>query len=146
MINTDMDSYRRSRPRARDESAFAFWLAEGFAFVTPAPTDDTYDKALAELLVGDIVFAYEDSVGIVAMGTVLERADLECYFGTTNLYPNPTEAVKRVKMSWDASINCPIRDITNAGTTPRGGRIPLWSVKSSKMREVLGALVAKRST
>jgi hypothetical protein len=143
IFNTDLDSFRRDYPGMRDLTPFTYWLAEGFAYATPSPSVDTYDKALSELVVGDTVFAYENLVGIVAMGTVLEPADLQSYFNITPVYPDSRAAVKRVKMSWDRSVICSLNDITAAGTTPRGGPIPLWRVKSQKMKGLLAEMVAR---
>jgi hypothetical protein len=144
IINTDLDSFRRDYPRACDITPFRYWLAEGFAYVTPSPEVGAYDNALSELVRGDTVFAYENRVGIVAMGTVVEPPDLQPYFDITPVYPDPHAAVKRIKMSWDTSINCSFNKLTSAGTTPRGGSIPLWRVKSSKMKNLLAELVAQK--
>lgn len=142
MINTDLDSFRRDYPEPSSVTPFSYWLAEGFAYVTPSPAVETYDGALAELVVGDTVFAYENLIGIVGMGTVLERPDLQPHFGITAVYPNPLEAVKRIKMSWNTSVNCTVDHITAAGTTPRGGAIPLWRARSAKMKNLLAQLAA----
>lgn len=142
MINTDLDSFRRDYPKPCGVTPFSYWLKDGFAYVTPSPSLETYDSALIELVVGDTVFAYENLVGIVAMGTVLERPDLQPHFAITPVYPNPLEAVKRIRMSWNTAVNCTVDDITAAGTTPRGGAIPLWRVRSEKMKTLLDRLAA----
>ncbi|KKO62256.1 hypothetical protein VM94_04330 [Janthinobacterium sp. KBS0711] len=143
IFNTDLDSFRLDYPDIRNVTPFTYWLAEGFAYATPSPSVDTYDQALSQLIVGDIVFAYENLAGIVAMGTVLEVADLKSYFNITPIYPDSRTVVKRVRISWDTSFKCSVNDITTAGTTARGGSIPLWRVKSHRMKGLLTDLASR---
>lgn len=144
MINTDSDCYRKMR-RAPQASPFNdHWLRLGFAFMTPPKKDPNfYDSALAELRTGDFLFAYESEVGIVALGTVSAQPSLDPIAGGTALYPDPDEIVLQFPVAWDPTVELPVQEITAAGTTPRGGPIPLWRVGSPKMLALLTDLLAE---
>jgi hypothetical protein len=146
MINTDAGSYKKSYPKDKHGSPFlSHWLPDGYAYVTPNADDQKqykkYDSALAKLVVGDLVFAFENDVGIVAVGEVLEPADLHEYGGGTLLYPKITEIIKRVKVNWDCSVTLPTHHITAAGSSTRGGSAPLWRVKTDKLLRLLQGLL-----
>jgi len=52
--------------RSACKSIFSHWLPEGYAYVTPHPaTPNGYDSALKELVSRDLVFSYENDIGIV---------------------------------------------------------------------------------
>src|SRR6202035_14280 len=105
-VNTDIHSYRKDHPHDKKGSAFfKFWLPAKAAYFTPEK-GDTHDRVLGMIEAGDPIFAYEDGVGIVALGVVLEKPSLERCTGDSGPYPQSTEIVKRISVEWDTTVNC----------------------------------------
>ena len=110
-VNTDIKSYRKDHPDDKNGSAFfRFWLPEKAAYFTPEK-DDTHDRVLATIEAGDPIFAYEDGVGILALGVVLEKPSLARCVGDCGPYLPSTEIVKRIDVEWDTTVNCSTSEV-----------------------------------
>lgn len=159
-INTDKSCYSRNHPDDQEGSPFArFWLSDGYAYVTPPKKNSAkYDAVLRLMEPGDPVFAYENKVGIVAMGIVQEKPNLMRCPEQLPLYPAPDEIVKRFKVEWDPSVNYPASEIYRETGYVRGTlrqradsvlyrlreRSPLWLLQEDSIREQ--ACMAKLKT
>jgi 5-methylcytosine-specific restriction protein A len=80
------------------------WVANGFAYVTPS-NDTQYKNVLRGFKKGDYVFAYENQVGVVAVGQVQSEWDELTYNAEPGLYPSQNESIYKVKVKWIPGAN-----------------------------------------
>lgn len=118
-VNTCMRTFRSPDRDPADTSAFAHWLAAGRMFLLPR-TAAEFDKSLVTMLPGDPVFAYEDQVGVVAVGRVCGPKDLTVGCGPADLFPEGWTKVKSVAVDWDTSITRTVEQVSSR--TKIGGR------------------------
>ena len=111
--NTDMQSFYEFPRLPDDNSAFAHWLAAGKLIVAPKRHNwPHYHGALATMCPGDPVFAYEDRVGIVAIGRVKDEKMHCTTSGGSSLYPDPSRLMDSINVNWDTSITRHYQDVS----------------------------------
>lgn len=98
-INIDVDSYRKLFPGRPDQDVIDHWIAKGFAYATPEPGTNDYRANYSKVRPGDVLFAYQSEVGIVAWGEARETWDGLSHTGEPGLY-RETEIVYRVRVDW----------------------------------------------
>lgn len=114
-INIDADSYRKEFPGRPDQDVIDHWIANGFAYVTPKPGTNDYRANYSRVRSGDILFAYQSEVGIVAYGEAREAWDGRSHMGEPGLY-NDDAVVYRVGVDWrPVSPPIPFAEIRSAG-------------------------------
>jgi len=114
-INIDADSYRKVFPGRPDQDVIDHWIAKGFAYATPEPGTNDYRANYSKVRPGDLLFAYQSEVGIVAWGEAREAWDGRSHMGEHGLY-RETEVVYRVRVDWRlVSPPLPFAHIRTAG-------------------------------
>lgn len=125
-VNTGMRRFRSTKRDPHDTSAFNHWRDAGRLFLRPqtAMTAE-FDTRLDIMSPGDLVFAYEDQRGIVAIGRIRHPKDLRSERGPSALYPDARTDIKSLAVDWDTSVTRAMRDISSR--TKVGGR-PLQTI------------------
>jgi hypothetical protein len=126
LVNTGMSRFRSTDRDPADVSAFDHWFAAGRLFLRSQdgmPAE--FDARLDMMSPGDLVFAYEDQRGVVAIGRIRHPKDLRNERGPTALYPDERTVIKSLAVDWDTSITRSMRDISSR--TKVGGR-PLQNI------------------
>ena len=114
-INIDADSYKKVFPGRPDQDVIDHWVAKGFAYATPKPGTNDYRSNFSKVRPGDVLFAYQSEVGIVAWGEAREAWDGRSHMGEPGLYRD-TEVVYRVRVDWrPVTPSLPFADIRTAG-------------------------------
>ncbi|KVC12499.1 hypothetical protein WL88_11940 [Burkholderia diffusa] len=117
-INTDLASYREYHRGAEPDNPFAFWLRDGYAYLTPTPKNaEKRAKTLSGMRPGDVVFAYESKTrrGYIATGVVQELWDQQLHNGRPELFRDAEEGFYRIRVSWDSTFSCSYADLKQAG-------------------------------
>ncbi|UUZ55067.1 hypothetical protein LP419_04000 [Massilia sp. H-1] len=65
-----------------------------------------------EMAPDDLVFAYENEVGFVAVGCIRNPKDLQTGHGGGALYPKQTETVRSMAVDWDTSITRTTQEVS----------------------------------
>lgn len=114
-INIDVDSYKKAFPERPEQDVIDHWIAKGFAYATPKPGSNDYRMNYSRVQPGDVFFAYQSEVGVVAWGEARDTWDGRSHMGEPGLY-GETEAVYRVRVDW-RPVNPPVpfADIRSAG-------------------------------
>lgn len=148
-VNTDMDSFYKfdeTEPYLResaDTSAFKHWLDAKCLFVTPrANSPEQYANNLEEMAPGELVFAYEEKKGFVAVGTVSYPKDLQKRGGGSKLYPNPDQIVRSLAVDWDTTITRTMRDVS--AVAPVSGLALRRINPEKKLFRVIESMVEER--
>lgn len=114
-INIDADSYQKVFPGKPDQDVIDHWIAKGFAYATPKPGSNDYRSNYSKVRPGDVFFAYQSEVGIVAWGEAREAWDGRSHMGEPGLYRD-TEVVYRVRVDWHpVTPSIPFAHIRTAG-------------------------------
>lgn len=74
---------------------------------------------------GDAIFAYEDQLGIVAIGHVRSPKDVKTQQGPTALFPDARTRIHSLAVDWDMSVTRSMHEISSL--TKVGGR-PLQAI------------------
>lgn len=98
-INIDAGSYRKEFPGRSDQDVIDHWIAKGFAYATPKPGTNDYRANFNRVRPGDVFFAYQSEVGIVAWGKAREAWDGRSHMGKPGLYSDEA-VVYRVRVDW----------------------------------------------
>jgi 5-methylcytosine-specific restriction protein B len=114
-INIDAESYKKEFPGRPTQDVIDHWIGKGFAYVTPRPDSNDYRANYSRIRPGDVLFAYQSEVGIVAWGEAREAWDERPHMGEPGLYSDKA-VVYRVRVDW-RPVTPPIRfaDIRAAG-------------------------------
>lgn len=114
-INIDADSYQKVFPGRPGQDVIDHWIAKGFAYATPKPGSNDYRSNYSKVRPGDVLFAYQSEVGIVAWGEACEAWDGRSHMGEPGLYRG-TEVVYRVRVDWNpVTPAIPFAHIRTAG-------------------------------
>lgn len=117
-INADLGSYRKYHRDAEPDNPFAFWLRDGYAYLTPTSKNaPRRGKTLSGMRPGDVVFAYESETGrgYIAAGVVQEVWDQQLHHGRPELFRDAEEGFYRIGVSWDSTFSCSYAALTQAG-------------------------------
>lgn len=120
-INTDLGSYRSYHQGAEPDNPFAFWLRDGYAYLTPTSENAAKrGKTLSCMRPGDVVFAYESETGLgyIASGVVQEVWDQQLHHGRAELFRDAGEGFYRIGVSWDPTFSCSYAALREAGLRP----------------------------
>lgn len=98
-INTDVESYRREFPGRSEQNVLDHWVTKGFAYATPEPGTNNYRANFSRVRPGDVFFAYQSEVGIVAWGRARESWDGQSHLGEPGLYSD-SAVVYWVGVDW----------------------------------------------
>jgi hypothetical protein len=121
--NTGWRDFRASKRAPADVSPCDHWLAAGRIFLPPpSGTYTEFDAILQSMSMsaGDVIFAYEDQRGIVAIGHVRDSKNGKTESGPTPLFPNARTKIHSLAVDWDTSVTRSMRDISSR--TKVGGR------------------------
>jgi hypothetical protein len=143
LVKTDMGSFIKADREPDDDSAFAHWLAIGRLYVTPDyDNPGKYSGALKRMQPGEPVVAYEDKVGVVAVGRVSEPRDVRDWRDDAErvLYPDDAEIVLSVAVEWDTSVRRTASQVAQAGHVVSGHALRSY-VRPTKLRSYLLELV-----
>lgn len=126
--NTGLRRFRAVDRAPDDVSPFDHWLADGRIILRPQngmPAE--FDMMLQSMCMGpgDAIFAYEDQLGIVAIGHVRYPRVVRTEYGPTPLFPDARTAIHSLAVDWDTSVTRSMRDISSR--TKVGGR-PLQAI------------------
>jgi hypothetical protein len=146
--NTGLRDFRASKRAPADVSPFEHWLAAGRIFFPPPNgTYTEFDAILQSMSMsaGAVIFAYEDQLGIVAVGHVREPRDVKTESGPTPLFPHARTDIHSLAVDWDTSVTRSMREISSR--TKVGGR-PLQAIDATMALypialELLGELHAR---
>lgn len=117
-INTDLDSYRGYHRGAEPDNPFAFWLRDGYAYLTPTPDNaERRARVLSAMQPGDIIFAYESRTGkgYIAAGIVQAAWDGKSHDGRAELFRDAQEKFYRIGVNWDPTFSCSYTALQEAG-------------------------------
>jgi len=146
--NTGLSRFRAVTRAPADVSPFDHWLAAGRIFLPPPSGSYTEFAAILQsmsMLAGDVIFAYEDQRGIVAIGHVRDSKNGKTESGPTPLFPNARSKIHSIAVDWDTSVTRSMREISSR--TKVGGR-PLQAIDATMALypialELLGELHAR---
>jgi hypothetical protein len=143
LVKTDMGSFIKVDRHPGDDSAFAHWLAAGRLYVTPDRDNPRkYGAALERMQLGDRIVAYEDKVGIVAVGRVSNAKDLRVWRDDAErvLYPDDAEIVLSVAVDCDTSVRRTAGQVAQAGHVMSGHALRSY-VRPTRLRSYLLELI-----
>lgn len=138
IVKTDLRSFSKVPRDAADTSPFAHWLVAGRLFVTPDKTSPTKYEFLKGIEAGEPVFAYEDRVGIVALGRVRYPEDMRTAREEVDahLYPNAGEMVLSIAVDWDTSVRRSYQQVAQAGHVMAGRAVNSYQ-RPTRLRSYL---------